>query len=73
MYIPYQFMEAAQDDRLRTAARDGRAAAVRRERRRLRQARRGAAASPSSRAHRVPPGSRLTARQPPLQRDQEEP
>ena len=40
MYIPYQFMEAAQDDRLRTAARDGRAAAVRRERRRLRQARR---------------------------------
>ena len=40
MYIPYQFMKAAQDDRLRTAARDGRAAAARRERRRLRQARR---------------------------------
>ena len=46
MYIPYQFMEAAQDDRLRTAARDGRAAAVRRERRRRRQARRGPARVP---------------------------
>ena len=42
MYIPYQFMKATQDDRLRTAARDGRAAAVRRARRRLRQARRPA-------------------------------
>ena len=40
MYIPYQLMKAAQDDRLRTAARDGRAAAARRERRRQRQARR---------------------------------
>jgi hypothetical protein len=40
VYIPYQFMEAAQDDRLRAAARDGRAAAGRREHRRLRQARR---------------------------------
>jgi hypothetical protein len=39
VYIPYQFMEAAQDDRLRTAARDGRAAAGRIEHRRLRQAR----------------------------------
>ena len=42
MYIPYQLMKATQDDRLRTAARDGRAAAVRRARRRLRQARRPA-------------------------------
>ena len=42
MYIPYQLMKAAQDDWLRTAARDGRAAAVRRERRRLHQARRPA-------------------------------
>ncbi|MGD0925604.1 MAG: hypothetical protein ABR926_10475 [Streptosporangiaceae bacterium] len=40
MYIPYQFMMAMEDDRLRTAARDGQAAAVRRERRRLRGARR---------------------------------
>ena len=42
MYIPYQFMKTAQDDRLRAAARDGRAAAARRERRRVRQARRPA-------------------------------
>ncbi|MCW2911563.1 MAG: hypothetical protein JWL68_6352 [Actinomycetia bacterium] len=35
MYIPYQFMKAMEDDRLRTAARDGRAAAARPERRTL--------------------------------------
>ena len=40
MYIPYQFMKTEQDDRLRTAARDARAAAARRGRRRRRQARR---------------------------------
>jgi hypothetical protein len=40
MYIPYQFMKAMEDDRLRTAARDGRAAAVRHERRSLRRTRR---------------------------------
>jgi hypothetical protein len=40
MYIPYQFMKAMEDDRLRTAARDGQAAAARRARRRLRAARR---------------------------------
>ncbi|MDX6335123.1 MAG: hypothetical protein QOG05_2463 [Streptosporangiaceae bacterium] len=40
MYIPYQFMKAMEDDWLRTAARDGRAAAARHERRTLRRARR---------------------------------
>jgi len=40
MYIPYQFMTAMEDDRLRTAARDGRDAAARREHRRARRARR---------------------------------
>jgi hypothetical protein len=40
MYIPYQFMSALEDDRLRTAARNGRAAAARREHRRPRRARR---------------------------------
>ena len=40
MYIPYQFMKAMEDDRMRAAARDGRAAVARRERRRRRRARR---------------------------------
>ena len=40
MYIPYQFVSALEDDRLRTAAGNGRAAAARREHRRLRRARR---------------------------------
>jgi hypothetical protein len=40
MYIPYQFMKAMEDDRLRTAARDGRAAAARHERGKLRRTRR---------------------------------
>jgi hypothetical protein len=40
VYIPYQFMEAAHDDRLRAAARNGHAAVARREHRRLRRARR---------------------------------
>ena len=40
MYIPYQFMMALEDDRLRSAAREGRAAAARRERRRARRVRR---------------------------------
>ncbi len=40
MYIPYQFMSALEDDRLRTAARDGQAAAARRQHRRLRRTRR---------------------------------
>ena len=54
MYIPYQLMKAAQDDWLRTAARDGRVASVRRERRRLHQARRPA---------RRPGGTRLPGQQ----------
>ncbi|HEY8043760.1 MAG TPA: hypothetical protein VIF35_05815 [Streptosporangiaceae bacterium] len=41
MYIPYQYMKALEDDRMRAAARDARAAVARRERRRLRRARRG--------------------------------
>jgi hypothetical protein len=41
VYIPYQFMKAMEDDRMRAAARDGRAAVARRERRRRRRARRG--------------------------------
>lgn len=40
MYIPYQFMQALEDDRMRAAARDARAAVARRERRRLRRAHR---------------------------------
>jgi hypothetical protein len=40
VYIPYQFMKAVEEDRMRVAARDGRAAVARRERRRLRRGRR---------------------------------
>jgi hypothetical protein len=40
VYIPYQFMKAVEEDRMRVAARDGRAAVARRERRRMRRGRR---------------------------------
>jgi hypothetical protein len=52
MYIPYQFMKALEEDRLRTAARDGRAAAVRREHRRRSRARRDY--RPARRPGRIP-------------------
>jgi hypothetical protein len=40
VYIPYQFMKALEDDRMRAAARDSRAAEARRARRSRRRARR---------------------------------
>jgi hypothetical protein len=73
MYIPYQFMSALEDDRLRTAARKraGRGGAARAPQ--AAPGPQGPPTRPPPGADAVPPGGRLTARCHRIPLHQEEP